>query len=286
MIVYNIPVNLVSAYHGQCVIVRAEHPAELIKAFSRRGTENLIGVQLLSLTTEVDLLADWGTAIPIELVMLDPGMEFPLLYRHAKLFDKHPVRVSIPVVPGFSKAVKVATSLQFVVKLELGQPDIALIEELSAVLSSYLHQSLICQPIEPFHSLLMSLYYQERATIWDIQEEDPVYFYYITKDGRETIPRRFAGGRVTASLGSFVTDLEHELLTEGEECYECEYFERCRGYFKWPNRDFACNGVKTIFHALKEAAEELKHDLTVLDAGPRSMNYDDRKSFLSDITAD
>jgi hypothetical protein len=264
-IVYNIPANLVPPYRGQAVIVRAEHPTELLKAFSRRVPEHLVGIQLLSLTVEIDLLGEWGAGIPIELVMFDPGLEFPLLYRSAKLLDKHPVRVSIPVILGFSKAVKVATSLQYVVKLELGQPEPALIGELSEVLSSYLHQPLISQPIEPFHSLLISFYYADRATLWDIQEEDPAYFHYITKIGRQTIPRRFGGGRVTGNLGSFVTDFKRDLLAEAAECGSCEFFERCGGYFKWPRRDFSCDGVKALFRTLKEASEELRYNMTALN---------------------
>ncbi len=284
-VVYNIPVSLVAAYRGRAIIVRSEDPAELVKAISEKDLENLVGVQLLSLTAEVNALADWGNAVTVELVMVHPEKEFPLLYRHAKLFDKHPVRVSIPVVAGFSKAVKVATSLQFIVKLELGQPDADVIDELCGVLDSYLHQPMICQPIEPFHSALMASYYGERAALWDIQEEDPAYIRYVTEDGRETIARRFGGGSVTGDIDSFVPDLKRELLARREECSRCEFFERCGGYFKWPRRDFACDGVKTVLRTLIGAADELKRDLAVL-LELKEEAHDDRKPVLSDFTPD
>jgi hypothetical protein len=136
-IVYNIPVNLVPPYRGRAVIVRCEHPADLVKALPDNDLDNLVGVQLLSMTADVEVMADWGYAIPVELAMSDPAREFHLLYRHAKLLDKHPVRVSIPVVPGFGKAVKVANSLQFTVKLEMGQPETAVVDEMLSALDFY-----------------------------------------------------------------------------------------------------------------------------------------------------
>ena len=60
--------------------------------------------------------------LPIVLIMTNPQNHYPLLYRHAGFLHKHPLRSSIPIVPGFSKAVKLAASLNFVVKLEPGQP--------------------------------------------------------------------------------------------------------------------------------------------------------------------
>ena len=122
-VVYNIPVHLVPAYRGREVLVRSQDPAELVQALPDSDIEKLVSVQLLSLTADVDALADWGYGVPVELIMLSPDTEFSLLYRHAKLLDKHPVRVSIPALPGLFKAVKVASALRFPVKLEVGQPE-------------------------------------------------------------------------------------------------------------------------------------------------------------------
>jgi hypothetical protein len=263
-VVYHIPLHLVAAYRGRKVIVRAQDPAELVQALSERDREHLVGVQLLALTADVEALADWGPAVPVELAMFHPQEEFPLLYRHAKLLGKHPVRVSLPVVPGFSKAVKVATSLRFSVKLEVNQPDPTVVEELRGVVAFYLHHPSVSQPVEYFHSTLLSFYHHDPVTLWDVQEEDPAVLRYVTEDGRETVARRFvnaSAGSVTDDLGSFVADLKTKLLAEGGECASCEFFAHCGGYFKWPHRDFGCDSVKTVFHALREAAGELEHDL-------------------------
>jgi len=270
-IVYHIPVSLVPAYRGQRIIVRSHEPAELVKALPENDQENLVGVQLLSLTADADALADWGYAVPVELAMSHPETEFPLLYRHAKLLDKHPIRVAILIVPGVSKAVKIATSLQFSVKLEVGQPDPPAVEELRAALDFYLHHASVSQPIEYFHSALLSFYHRDPVTLWDIQEEDPTSLRYVTDDGRETIARRLVSGSVgtvenvssvPGDLDTFVTHLKTEVLAEGSECSQCEFFANCGGYFKWPCKEYSCDGVKTVFRALREAAGELQHDLT------------------------
>jgi hypothetical protein len=266
MIVHNIPVTLVPEYRGREVIVRTHDPALLVKALPERDLVNVVGVQLLSLHADGDALADWGYAIPVELVMRDPVIEFALLYRHAKLLDKHPVGVSIPVVPGLSKAVKIATSLHFAVKLDLGQPEPAAIDELLAVLDFYLHHASVSQPVEFFHTTLLSFFERDPITLWDVQEEDPAYVRYVTDDGEERVARGMGGandpdGNEPDELEILVARLQGELLAEKSECSRCAYFDYCGGYFKWPRKEYRCDGVKRVFGALQDAAVELEHDL-------------------------
>jgi hypothetical protein len=262
--VYNIPVNLVTTYRGRAVIVRSQNPADLVKALPDNDLDNLVGVQLLSMTADVEVMADWGYAIPVELVMSDPATEFPLLYRHAKLLDKHPVRVSIPVVPGFGKAVKVANSLQFTVKLEMGQPETAVVDEILSALDFYLHNTSVSQPVEFFHSSLVSFYDHDPVTLWGVQEEDPSYIRYVTEDGKETLARRLVNEAPTGDLDFFAFDHWQSLLAEGSECCNCEFFENCGGYFKWPRGDYKCDGIKAVFSTLRDAAGELRQDLNEL----------------------
>ncbi|MCI0661144.1 MAG: hypothetical protein L0220_08740 [Acidobacteria bacterium] len=264
-LVYNIPVSLVPAYRGQNVIVRSESPDEIVEALPEGKLEKVLGVQLLSLSAEADPMAGWGYAIPVELVMRDPVTEFALLYRHARLIDKHPVSASIPAIPGLSKAVKIANSLQFRVKLELGQPVPAAIAEMLTAVDYYLHHTSVSQPIEFFHTTLTSFYHRDPLTLWDVQEEDPGYLRYVTEDGRESIARRLVSADAGGNLDSFIANLQKVLLGDGRgghsECYDCEFLANCGGYFKWPNQDYACDGVKSVFRALKEAADELRRDL-------------------------
>jgi hypothetical protein len=259
--VYNIPVHLVPVYRGHEIWVRAQDPAALVQALPDEALDKLVGVQLLSLTADVDVMADWGYGVPVDLVMLSPPTDFPLLYRHARLLDKHPVRVSIPALPELFKAVKIASALRFTVKLDMGQPDPAAIEALWSVLDFYLHHPSVSQPVEFFHTSLMSFYNRHPVTLWDVQEEDPAAVRYVTDDGLETIARRPIGVRVVGDLGCFVADFQQELLTERGECCECEFFAHCGGYFKWPRKDYDCGGVKTLFRVLRDASAALRHEL-------------------------
>ncbi len=259
-IAYNIPVSLVEVYRGRKMIVRARDSSQLVEALSESDFDNLLYVRLLSLDADVDALADWGFGAPVDVALGEPATQFPKLYRHAKLLDKHPVRVSMPVAPGFSKAVKVATALNFAVRLEPAQPALEVMEELCDVLDFFLHHPSVAQPVEYFHSALLSFYEQQAVTMWAIQEEDPAQVRYVTDDGVETISPRFAGA-ASGDLASFVAGFQRALLTGGSECRECEFWERCGGYFKWPRREFDCGGVKAIFQTLREAAGELREDV-------------------------
>ena len=264
-IVYNIPVELVEAFRGQKVIVRSHDPSELLRALPNGALADLVAVQLLRLDSDAEALSSWGHGVPVELVMADPAAEFAKLYRHAKLLDKHPMRVSLPVVPGFAKAVRVAVALQFAVKLEPGQPDPGVIGEMSEVLSFFLHNPSVGQPVEYFHSLLMAMLHGAPLTLWEIQEEDPAAMRYVLADGTQVVPRPPFGTVVTGELGNFVEIFGEGLLAERGECAGCEYFGHCGGYFKWPRRDFSCDGVKAVFREVRGAAEELRGDLAAFD---------------------
>jgi hypothetical protein len=150
------------------------------------------------------------------------------------------VRITIPLVSGFSKAVKLAISLRYAVKLEVRQPDEDLLQELESVLDLYLHLSAVNQPIEFFHSLLLSFYRNEPVSLWEITENDQATLRYIGDDG---------------------SAIDVDFNSETRECHECEFRDRCRGYFKFPDRDYNCDGVKRLFRTLAQTAHELKADL-------------------------
>jgi hypothetical protein len=265
-VIYNIPASLREAYRGHQRIIRCHNPRELLEGFLEQDLKDLTGIQLLLPTDAVDELRDWGYAIPVDLVLLDPQRDFPSLYQHSELLASHPVRVSVPVVPGFSKAVKLAVSLNFAVKLEVTQPDPILIGEMATVLDFYLRHSNVAQPIDYFHSLLLAFYQNECVTLWDIQEEDPALFRYVTDQGEETLSARFAALASSGDIDSLVQGLKRGLLAEGSECHSCEFLAHCGGYFKWPRREYRCDGVKTLFRTLRDAAGELHADLANLPA--------------------
>ena len=255
---YNIPASRVRAFHGEDIVVRAHDPSDFPRHLSETGTERIRYLQLLSLSGDTSCLASWGEKIPLDLVMSNPEKEFPLLYRLSGLLNKHPVRVSVPPVSGFSKAITLAASLNFAVKITGGQPAAALSGEMTETLELYLHQPTVSQPIECFHSLLLAFVHEKPASLPTIQEEDPRYFRYITDRGEEAISERFAAQGVIGetAISSFI----RELPEASGECPDCEFLPHCQRYFKWPERNYSCELVKRVFRTLKNAAEELKKD--------------------------
>jgi len=158
----------------------------------------------------------------LEVVIEDPTKEFANLYRFARYLDKQPIIVSIPVVPGFRKAVVVASALQFAIKLRVEQPDAELMNELDETLEFYLHDRTVRQPIEFFHSSINALYHGTRTTLWEINNRQ-------------------------AAAGSLPV-----------ECKTCEFQFHCKGFFKSPSPDYSCAGIKRILGKLTMAAAELK----------------------------
>lgn len=265
--IYEIPVEWIPAYRGKPVIVRAREPAALATALADEEPEHITGVRLLSLAADSEALNAWAPGLPVDLVMADPAAEFPLLYQHTDLLDHHPVRVIIPVRPGFAKAVRVAVSLHFAVWLEPGQPEPALIEELVEVMAFYLRQPTVAQPVEFFHSALLGFYHDDPAPLWVVLDADPQSLRLVADDGTEGLPGRLAGVETTiavdADLGAWIA----QVLATADECRSCEFLKSCGGYFKWPRRDYDCTGVKRLFGLLRDAAAELRRDLDSAPTG-------------------
>jgi hypothetical protein len=260
-LVYNIPANEIESYRGRNVIIRSAVPSDIVYCLWRVDPAAIRFIQLLATPYDTSDLEACGEGVPIEIVLKDPAAEFSCLYNYTNLIDNHPVRVAMPALPGFSKAAKLAVSLSFDVKLEVGQPNQSLIEELEGVLDSYLHRTNVHQPIEFFHSALLSFFRQEPISLWEIAEEDPAQVRYITDEGQETISKRFANHEIGGDLEVFVERFSEQLVAEKRECNGCEFFSKCRGYFKWPDKSYDCAGVKRLFTTLRNAADELRDDL-------------------------
>lgn len=263
-LVYNIPTEWVEAYRGRQVIVRHDDPAEIVKSLSREDPGWVAYVQVLSLGADPGPMLEWGPGVPVDLVVRDVAKDLPLLYRYTSILPKRPVRVTVPVVAGFSKVVKLALALNFAVKLDVLQPGPDLVQEMALVLDAYLHQSTVSQPVEFFHSLLLSYYHEAPLTLWSIQEEDPSQVRTIAEDGSEALPGRLAGYGLNGDLMSFARNLRADVASRGGECIACDFLKECCGYFKWPDRNYPCEGVTVILGTIRSAAEQLREDLAPL----------------------
>ncbi len=178
-----------------------------------------------------DLLGDpevWARAaqgtgqMPLDVLVDRPDRDFSALYRLADVRLVRPVGVTLLLVPGALKALRMATSLQLPVRLLPGQPDEAALAHLHEALEFYLHDTRVEAPVEFFHSLLATFAGFDRGTLWDMLEE----------------PARAIR----------------------EECSACRYRSVCASYFKYPLHDYDCTGVVGLFGALESVAEEMTRE--------------------------
>jgi hypothetical protein len=259
-ITYDIPVSLMDDYRGRKTVVRSCDPSDIVARITVQDLADISYIKLLSLNGEIEGLMAWGGEIPVDLVVSDPYRDLPLLYRYAPLRGSHPIRVSVPLLPGFGNVVKLAVSLNFAVKLEVGQPGESLFDELQRIARFYLHQATVSEPIEFFHSLFLAFYHRDPVTLWSIQEEDPSLVRHVTEQGVETMAGRFSGMEVEEDSIPCLCGLENRSSADASECAGCEFLRNCMGYFKWPLREYRCRGVKELMRTLWSAAEEARAD--------------------------
>ncbi len=259
LITYNIPAFMIEMYRGRNQIVRTDNLSELEKSLTPEILKSIVYIQLLILT-DTALLNSQIYDAPLDLAVSDPVRDLPRLYNYTQWADKHPVRVSVPVAPGFVKTVKLAAALNFAVKLIPGQPGPQRVKEMAQVLNFYLRQSTVSQPVEFFHTMLFAFFNDKPLNLWTVCEENPLQYRYITDQGRETLSARFTDTELPDDLNTFDKTFIKRLCEETPECRGCEFLANCDAYFKWPNREFQCDGVKMLFQILKETAAELKRD--------------------------
>ena len=101
--VYNIPASLFAEHRGQNVIVRCNDPAQLLENVSGDDLGNICYAQILNPDADLRALKNWGPGIPVDVVVRDLEADLPRLYHWSMLLANHPVRVTVPVVYGFSK---------------------------------------------------------------------------------------------------------------------------------------------------------------------------------------
>lgn len=257
--VCSIPTALFPSAPDGPLILRTADPAEPAAVLGPEVRERVRYLQLTDLTPSMAPLVGWGEGLAIDLLMSDPVTELPLLYRCTGLIDRHPVRVTVPLLAGVARAVKLAVSLGFPVRLSGHQPAPAVIEEAAQVLQAYLHDPTVSQPVEPFHGLLLSLLHGSPLSLWSLLERDPEQIRVLDERGTEL------SDQAPASVAAF----GEGLLAAGAECRGCEWFGVCGGYFKWPQADYACDGVKPLLAEVRAAAAELQRDLAARDAPSR-----------------
>jgi hypothetical protein len=253
--IYNIPLGLFDAFPGRPVILRTADAAEPRRRLGPTAPEGITYLQVTGLAQDLAALSDWGEGLAIDLaidlVMDDPATELPLLYRCTGLLKRHPVRVTIPLLPGLARAVKLALSLDFAVRLFGHQPGATAVAEARQALAGYLHSPTVAQPAEPFHSLLLGFVHDSPVCLWSILEQDPDATRWLDDQGEAAIDR----------APESLTAWRDTLITRGAECGDCPWFPTCGGYFQWPRIGHDCSGIRLLFADIQSAAAELRADL-------------------------
>lgn len=254
-LIYDVPAGLAGAYRGKPVKLRTSDPGALLVSLDVKDLEFLVSIQVEDLDCDLAILQQSSNSVPLELLVTDPEVDCSKLYAFSALVESFPLRVSIPLCPGFDKAVRVAAALHFAIKLEPGQPEGTIVPELINILDYYLHGSGVTEPIEFFHSLLLACCHDHAINLWAVQEEDPLMFRHVDALGKESFPGRLAG-----------CDTLPADPAAHRDCRSCIYLGPCGGYFKWPDHDYDCGVIKDIFARIEGAAEHLRADIAAAEA--------------------
>jgi hypothetical protein len=235
--------------------------------FCRLLRDPVPGLQWLQVE---ELLGDseaWAEAaqgdsdVPLDVVLSDPGSEFSDLYRLVDACAVRDIRVTMPAAPGLLKAIKMAAALRLPVRVLPGQPAAEALAELTEALELYLHGPMVEAPVEFFHTLLAAMSGADADSLWMVLEEDPAAFLHYDAIGHARLPRSGVFESVEIASTGFVENNYKNLIEQGAECATCPWRKPCRGYFKWPDPTYSCEGVKQLFSMIQAAAEEIGRDL-------------------------
>ena len=205
--------------------------------------------------------AQGDSDVPLDVVLSDPASEFSDLYRLVDACAVRDIRVTMPAAPGFLKAIKLAAALRLPVRVLPGQPTAETLAELNEALEFYLHGPMVEAPVEFFHTLLAAMSGADAESLWMVLEEDPAAFLHYDADGRARLPRAGAFESVEVASTGFVENHFKNLVEQGAECATCPWRTPCRGYFKWPDPAYSCEGVKQLFAAIRATADEIGREL-------------------------
>ena len=121
-------------------------------------------------------------------------------------------------------------------------------------------------PVEFFHSVLANMCDWDAGSLWMILEEDPDAYHHYDADGRPRVPGTGDLDQSGIAGTGFVENHVSTLIAQGAECATCRWQQPCRGYFKWPDPAYSCEGVKKLFFSIQTAGNEIRRDVASLAA--------------------
>lgn len=215
------------------------------------------GLQWIQVENLLDEPEVWATAarkgndVAIDVIVSNPATQYAAIYRLVDVRNVRPVRVTIPVVKGFLKSLRLAVSIHLPVRLLPGQPGPEVIGELEEALEYYLHDPMVEVPVEFFHSLLALARGAAGPDLWIATEQDPDVF---------ALPDWTSPKEV-----GFVDQHLAQLEATGAECATCPWKMVCRGFFKVPDSEYSCVEIVPILNRIGQAGEEMKMDLAAYE---------------------
>src|SRR5688500_16986441 len=72
---YNVPLMLVDSYPDRRLIVRAYDASAVVQTVLPKHMSNLVALQLLDISADLEPLEAWNPGLPIEMVLKDPEAE-------------------------------------------------------------------------------------------------------------------------------------------------------------------------------------------------------------------
>ncbi len=257
----NIPVELLSSYSDQEVVIRSSDPGSLVTAALETSDDRIKRVQLLSPGQDIDTLCALAPTVPIDICLTEwsqPGE----ISRWSELFGDRSVRLVVPVMNDFGRVVREALRANLRVMLEVDQPSETVVDELEDTFIFFVREPEVKQPIDLFNGLLRSFLTKQVESLWRIQEEHPSSYRYIRDTGEVSLSRRLAHAVDGFEASSFLAEHKLDLFLRKDECCTCRFFSRCEGYFKLPVPGYSCSAVKEFLTLVWDCAEELRTDLS------------------------
>jgi hypothetical protein len=250
--------------HGDQPFVAVVRSRDEFCGLLRDPAPGLQWLQVEGLLGDSDVWAEAAQGdsdVPLDVVLSDPASEYSDLYRLVDACAVRDIRVTIPAAPGLFKAIKLAAALRLPVRVLPGQPTAEALAELNEALNFYLHGPMVEAPVEFFHTLLAGMSGADADSLWMVLEEDPAAFLRYDANGQAGLPRSGAFESVEIAFRGFVENHFKHLIEQGAECATCPWRTPCRGYFKWPDPAYSCEGVKQLFAAIRTTADDIGREL-------------------------
>ena len=176
-----------------------------------------------------------------------------------------------------SRTVNFLTALRFAVHVDAASEPAA-VHEPERVCHAYLHSSTLRVPIEPFHSLLLTVAGRGEVSLWQTEFEDTQLNGYVTETGTVTLSARWSErGKNYGSLdqdwpGLKASSVYKELSTFREglfrgksPCVLCPHLNLCEGFLRAVDRTAPCDPWKRAFDLLRAESNHARQILESAD---------------------